>query len=111
MFEDLYPAPALLVDDGEETETSGLVPQEWKSVQEDLAKTKKQKKREVHDLLERRAKERQERERMLLEKQIAGREVYRQKFFPRVHPDYMTAEASDDEDGPLVSEEVDSKPL
>lgn len=74
-------------------------------------KTKKQRKREVLDLLERRARERQERERMLVEKQIAGREVYREKFFPRVLPEDMTPEASDDEDGPLVPEETPRKPL
>lgn len=115
VFEDLFPAPALLEDDhgaeNKKAESSGLVPQEWRSIQEELAKTKKQKKREVLDLLERRARERQERERMLLEKQIHGREVNRQKFFPRVLPKDMTAEASDDEDGPLVSEEAVGKPL
>ncbi|KAG0582540.1 hypothetical protein M758_3G067000 [Ceratodon purpureus] len=110
MFEDLFPAPILTEDESEAedevAESSGLIPQEWKSVQEELSKTKKQRKRETLDLLERRARERQERERMLLVKQIAGREVYKQKFFPRVLPDDMTTGASDDEDGPLVPEET-----
>ena len=115
MFEDLFPAPILTEDESEAedevAESSGLIPQEWKSVQEELSKTKKQRKRETLDLLERRARERQERERMLLVKQIAGREVYKQKFFPRVLPDDMTTGASDDEDGPLVPEETPGGPL
>ena len=110
MFEELFPAPTLPEDEceaeDEVPESSGLVPQEWRSVQEELAKTKKERKRETLDLLERRARERQQRERMLLEKQITGREVYREKFFPRVLPEDMTTEASDDEDGPLVPEET-----
>jgi hypothetical protein len=115
MFEELFPAPTLPEDESEAedevAESSGLVPQEWRSVQEELAKTKKQRKRETLDLLERRARERQERERMLLEKQVAGREVYREKFFPRVLPEDMTTEASDDEDGPLVPEETPRESL
>ena len=110
IFEDLFPAPTLPEDgnaaEDEVAESSGLIPQEWKPVQEELTKTKKQRKRELLDSLERRARERQERERMLLEKQISGREVYRQKFFPRVLPEDMAAEASDDEDGPLLPEET-----
>lgn len=115
VFEDLFPSSASSEDshrvEDKQPESAGLVPQEWRSVQDELSKSKKQKKREVLDLLERRAKERQVRERMLLEKQIAGREVYRQKFFPRVLPEDMTPEASDDEDGPLVSDESVGKPL
>lgn len=115
MFEDLFPAPTLPEDESEAedevAESSALIPQEWRSVQEELTKTKKQKKRDVLDLLERRARERQERERMLLEKQISGREVYKQKFFPRVLPEDMTTGASDDEDGPLVPEETPGEPL
>uniref|UniRef100_A0A7I4FUF6 Uncharacterized protein n=1 Tax=Physcomitrium patens TaxID=3218 RepID=A0A7I4FUF6_PHYPA len=86
-------------DDG--ANSLGLVPQEWRSVKEELAKTKKQKKRELLDSLERKAKEREQRERMLLRKQIAGREEYNEKFFPRTFPESVTTEVSDDEDGYL----------
>lgn len=115
MFEDLFPAPTFSEEESEAeddvAESSGLIPQEWRSVQEELSKTKKQRKRETLDLLERRARERQLQERFNLEKQIAGREAYTQKIFPRVLPEDMAPEASDDEDGPMVPEETAGKPF
>jgi hypothetical protein len=67
-------------------EYSGLIPEEWKPLQEELGKTKRQKKRDTLDMLEGRAKEKEIRRRMLREKQQSGSEATRQRFFPRVFP-------------------------
>lgn len=87
IFEDAFGDPQTdSVAEDVPDEYSGLVPEEWKPLQEELGKTKRQKKRDTLDMLEGRAKEKEIRRRMLREKQQSGSEATRQRFFPRVLP-------------------------
>nr|XP_024358544.1 ankyrin repeat domain-containing protein, chloroplastic-like isoform X3 [Physcomitrium patens] len=96
IFEDPSPAPTMLEvgsrNDNCVAESSGLIPEEWKPVQEGLSRTKKQRRRDALDRLEREAKERQKRNRMLLDNQVVGRKVHMEKSFTRVLPENTTNE-------------------
>lgn len=88
MFEEAF-APARNNHEVEEVEggSSSLIPEEWKPLQEELSKTKREKKREVLDILLERSKKIQVQRRLNIEKREAGSEAYRQRFFPQVLPD------------------------
>lgn len=119
IFEDPSPAPTMLEvgsrNDNCVAESSGLIPEEWKPVQEGLSRTKKQRRRDALDRLEREAKERQKRNRMLLDNQVVGRKVHMEKSFTRVLPENTTNEGpANDNDSlsrDLLSNEASGKPL
>jgi len=87
IFEDTFPKRQ---DDNEvkveSNDRPSLVPDDWKPLQEELSRSKWEKKREVIDNLVEHARRKQAQQRLTIAERDAGHKAYQQRHFPRVFP-------------------------
>lgn len=87
IFEDTFPKRQ---DDYEvkveSNDRPSLVPDDWKPLQEELSRSKWEKKREVIDNLVENARRKQAQRRLTIAERDAGHKAYQQRHFPRVLP-------------------------
>ncbi|CAK9266874.1 unnamed protein product [Sphagnum jensenii] len=87
IFEDTFPKRQ---DDYEvkveSNDRPSLVPDDWKPLQEELSRSKWEKKREVIDNLVEHARRKQAQRRLTIAERDVGHKAYQQRHFPRVLP-------------------------